>query len=182
MSDTVCAICHTRPVKGRERCEACLRYFRRNGYDRTASKVRAQHLRDGAVDGADKLPEGLPDDEVAAIRAAKAREAFVRWLMADTDHELRTLEDYRPAWMARAACRGQPTELFFPGRGQSTAPAKAICGRCPVAGECLDYAVVSRWYGLPLTGIWGGSSDRERRRARWPGDSSGIGARSAAPV
>lgn len=64
------------------------------------------------------------------------------------------------AWMADAACRGLDPALFHPGRGEDTTAAKAICARCPVRAECLDYAM-----GDPREkhGVWGGRSERERR-------------------
>jgi WhiB family redox-sensing transcriptional regulator len=71
----------------------------------------------------------------------------------------------RPAWMERGACRDRPDITFFPERGQSGAPAKAVCAECPVRRDCLDYAVT---HG-ERHGIWGGTSERERRRLRTPG-------------
>lgn len=65
-------------------------------------------------------------------------------------------------WMARAACAGADTNLFFPERGESTSEAKAICASCPVAGDCLDYALRTN----QRHGIWGGTSERDRRRSR----------------
>jgi WhiB family redox-sensing transcriptional regulator len=69
----------------------------------------------------------------------------------------------RPAWMAEAACKGEPVEIFIPSRGRSTVEAKAFCSRCPVRSECLAFALDQT--ELPL-GIWGGTSDRERKRLR----------------
>ena len=68
-------------------------------------------------------------------------------------------------WIERAACRGMDTELFYPGRGDDTSQAKATCQRCPVADECLDYALRlgEKW------GVWGGRSERERRSLRRDG-------------
>jgi WhiB family redox-sensing transcriptional regulator len=65
-----------------------------------------------------------------------------------------------PAWHARAACRGVDTEVFFPTRGESTDTARAVCARCPVAGDCRTAGHHEHH------GIWGGTSERERRRAR----------------
>jgi WhiB family redox-sensing transcriptional regulator len=72
----------------------------------------------------------------------------------------------RPPWQERALCRGQ-TELFFPERGASTEPAKAICDECPVRAECLDHALEGR----DRHGIWGGLSERQRRKLRVPLDT-----------
>ena len=65
------------------------------------------------------------------------------------------------AWQARAACKGT-TELFYPEVGASLAPAKAVCASCPVREACLDFALSHH----EQFGIWGGSSERERRRLR----------------
>jgi WhiB family redox-sensing transcriptional regulator len=67
-------------------------------------------------------------------------------------------------WRHRAACRDEDPELFFPvsdaGPGaQQAAKAKAVCARCPVQRECLNYAVE---LGLDH-GIFGGTTERERR-------------------
>jgi len=66
------------------------------------------------------------------------------------------------AFMNQGACNGTDPALFFPGRGESTTDAKAICARCPVRQECLDYALDH----TERFGIWGGLSERERRRIR----------------
>lgn len=71
------------------------------------------------------------------------------------------------AWMDAAECRGEDTELFFPAghRGEYTVQikeAKAVCGRCPVRGECLQAALGRR----EKHGIWGGLTDDERARRR----------------
>ena len=65
-------------------------------------------------------------------------------------------------WRSLAACRGLDTELFFPGRGESAPEATAACAACVVQAECRNYAVESR----QLFGIWGGTSERQRRRLR----------------
>lgn len=64
-------------------------------------------------------------------------------------------------WADRAACKGSDPDLFFVERGQSTAEAKTVCARCPVAGACLDYAV-RHHIGF---GVWGGKSARQREEA-----------------
>lgn len=66
------------------------------------------------------------------------------------------------AWQDYANCRGADADLFFPERGASTRKAKAICAECEVRQECLDYAIeIGEKFG-----IWGGMSERERRRVR----------------
>jgi len=66
------------------------------------------------------------------------------------------------AWQDRANCRGGVADLFFPERGASTRAAKAICRECHVREECLEFAIRSN----EKFGIWGGMSERERRRVR----------------
>lgn len=66
----------------------------------------------------------------------------------------------RERWMDLAACAQTDPEMFFPEKGGTARDAKKVCRGCPVAGECLAYALRrdERW------GIWGGLSERERRR------------------
>ena len=66
------------------------------------------------------------------------------------------------AWQDLANCRGADPDLFFPERGASTRTAKSICRECTVREECLEFAIVSS----EKFGIWGGLSERERRRIR----------------
>ena len=68
----------------------------------------------------------------------------------------------RPAWQLRAACRGRGVEEFFPPDGSSRVRASVMCGRCPVAKECLDYALEHP----SLKGVWAGTSERGRHRMR----------------
>lgn len=67
-----------------------------------------------------------------------------------------------PDWQERAACRETDPEAFFPEKGGSTREAKRICSRCEVKGECLEYALGHD----ERFGIWGGLSERERRRLK----------------
>ena len=52
--------------------------------------------------------------------------------------------------------------LEFPKRGASTREAKSVCAGCEVKDDCLEYALVNG----EKFGIWGGLSERERRRLR----------------
>lgn len=67
-----------------------------------------------------------------------------------------------PVWFDDANCLGTDPEAFFPEKGGSTRQAKAVCGRCDVAAECLDWALDSD----ERFGIFGGLSERERRRIK----------------
>lgn len=68
----------------------------------------------------------------------------------------------RQPWWADALCREYPDVAFFPGLGQSTAPAKDVCSRCLVRDECLAAAVELD----EPAGVWGGTSQPERRKLR----------------
>ena len=107
----------------------------------------------------------LPDDD-------DQRAALVARLMAPND----TLDDLpdiaqllaRPAWHARAACRGHPhAEWWFPERGDPpsyTTRAQAVCATCPVLDACRTYA---DGHSLAaLHGTWAGLTGRGRRTAR----------------
>ena len=65
-------------------------------------------------------------------------------------------------WQEEANCLGVDPDLFFPERGASTREAKEVCRGCVVRMECLEYALVNG----EKFGIWGGMSERERRRLR----------------
>jgi WhiB family redox-sensing transcriptional regulator len=65
-------------------------------------------------------------------------------------------------WQERALCAQTDPEAFFPEKGGSTREAKRICSGCEVRAECLDYALAHD----ERFGIWGGLSERERRRLR----------------
>jgi len=66
------------------------------------------------------------------------------------------------AFMAFGACRGVDPDVFFPDRGESLEPAKAVCAQCAVRDECLEFALLAG----ERFGVWGGTSERERRRIR----------------
>ena len=66
------------------------------------------------------------------------------------------------AWQERALCAQTDPEAFFPEKGGSTREAKRVCMSCEVRAECLDYALAKD----ERFGIWGGLSERERRRVK----------------
>ena len=66
------------------------------------------------------------------------------------------------AWQDQALCAQTDPEAFFPEKGGSTREAKKICTGCEVKAECLEYALAND----ERFGIWGGLSERERRRVR----------------
>ncbi len=72
-------------------------------------------------------------------------------------------------WAEQALCAQADPDTWFPeqGRHTLTAKAKRICAACPVRAECLDYALTGAdtWRGI-TTGIWGGTTPRERTQLR----------------
>ncbi len=65
-------------------------------------------------------------------------------------------------WQELANCLGVDPDLFFPERGASTREAKEVCRGCVVQADCLEFALDNG----EKFGIWGGMSERERRRIR----------------
>jgi WhiB family redox-sensing transcriptional regulator len=63
-------------------------------------------------------------------------------------------------WQERALCAQVDTDLFFPEKGGPTKEAKRVCFACEVRDECLEYALANE----ERFGIYGGKSERERRR------------------
>ena len=66
------------------------------------------------------------------------------------------------SWRLSALCAETDPEAFFPEKGGSTREAKRVCVGCDVRAECLEFALTND----ERFGIWGGLSERERRRLR----------------
>src|SRR3712207_3201700 len=66
------------------------------------------------------------------------------------------------SWRLDALCAETDPEAFFPEKGGSTREAKRVCSGCAVRAECLEFALTND----ERFGIWGGLSERERRRVR----------------
>ena len=79
-------------------------------------------------------------------------------------------------WVHRARCKDEDPELFFPigttgPAASQIAAAKAVCLRCDVRAECLEWAMATG----QDAGVWGGLSEEERRalrRARRRGEAT----------
>lgn len=65
-------------------------------------------------------------------------------------------------WMVSALCRDRPPAMFFPSDGVGVKAAQQVCASCPVRAACLEYALANDIEH----GVWGGASERERRRIR----------------
>ncbi len=71
-------------------------------------------------------------------------------------------DEAEPTWQDKALCAQTDPEAFFPEKGGSTREAKRVCRSCEVRAECLEYALEHD----ERFGIWGGLSERERRRLK----------------
>ena len=63
-------------------------------------------------------------------------------------------------WMSVGKCKDLSPSIFFPSDGVGVQAAQRICAECPVADDCLEYALEHHIDH----GVWGGCSERERRR------------------
>lgn len=63
-------------------------------------------------------------------------------------------------WRLRGACRGLDAAIFYPDDDDDAEQAKFVCHGCAVRVACLEYALLKR----EKAGVWGGSTERERRR------------------
>lgn len=120
-----------------------------NVITRVALQVDASdRVRNGQIGGRSTGGSHDPNGETK-------REGGQMKLPVATDPDDRTWQDY-------ANCLGVDPDLFFPERGASTREAKEVCRGCIVRAQCLEYALVNS----EKFGIWGGMSERERRRIR----------------
>jgi WhiB family redox-sensing transcriptional regulator len=71
-------------------------------------------------------------------------------------------DDGALGWQSEALCAQTDPEAFFPEKGGSTRDAKRICTSCDVRAQCLEYALQND----ERFGIWGGLSERERRKLK----------------
>lgn len=65
-------------------------------------------------------------------------------------------------WKALGNCRGRDTNFFYPENNRwAEVSAKKVCAGCPVFAQCMDWALAH-----DELGIWGGTTDRERRKIK----------------
>ena len=116
----------------------------------------------------------LPRARIATLAATRSRPARTERslvgpallhgalpLGGDVDRALSALSPLRSTeWMTRARCRDHPPAVFFPEDGARVEIARRICEACPVTDACLAYALVNHIDH----GVWGGTSERARRR------------------
>ena len=109
----------------------------------------------GMVGSAPHIPTG----PVPMAGGVRPQLSLVPGMPEHFEDDQETLEDQ---WQERALCAQTDPEAFFPEKGGSTREAKRICLGCEVRDECLDYALAHD----ERFGIWGGLSERERRRIK----------------
>ena len=81
----------------------------------------------------------------------------------DPDPETDTqLGEPAELWMRQANCRGVDPAAFFPSDVSGLETARRVCGGCSAKEECLEYALSNRLDH----GVWGGTSEEERRKLR----------------
>jgi WhiB family transcriptional regulator, redox-sensing transcriptional regulator len=97
-----------------------------------------------------------------AAQALNARSHLSLVTEAAVAFEPEPLSATTDQWQDRALCAQTDPEAFFPEKGGSTREAKKICLGCEVRNECLEYALAHD----ERFGIWGGLSERERRRLK----------------
>lgn len=152
-----------RPRPGQEHVTATRMAATRKLLDRTPVTRRDRY-------GNQAEPAWTPDADRRdrARKATNAQERAER-RAANRDDDLPTIDLVALAaqeWRTRAACRLLPddqTFIFWPGLGDTTtlAAARTVCLSCPVAQDCLDQALTNGEQG-----IWGGTSDKQRREMR----------------
>lgn len=110
--------------------------------------MTAEHLTDvQTVEVSQRVVETAP----AAGNVATGNTVEPRFVVPDGED-----------WQDYGNCLGVDPDLFFPERGASTREAKEVCRGCPVKVDCLEFALEN----VEKFGIWGGYSERERRRLR----------------
>lgn len=71
------------------------------------------------------------------------------------------------SWRATSSCRDTDPDLFFPvgttGPAlEQIAAAKRVCDTCDAKEPCLEFALTTN----QDSGVWGGTSEEERRKLR----------------
>ncbi|MCZ7526494.1 MAG: WhiB family transcriptional regulator [Acidimicrobiia bacterium] len=91
--------------------------------------------------------------------------------------DARSAESAVPEWMLSARCRDRSVSEFFPSDGVGVEAARRVCDACEVQAECREYALELRIDH----GVWGGTSERQRRRILRAGRREAREARIPAP-
>ncbi|MGO1320102.1 MAG: WhiB family transcriptional regulator [Galactobacter sp.] len=125
-----------------------------------SSHARPHELQDRIAPVTDlPTPEETPD-EATEDEFFEAQTSQKVWI--PLEGFVSEQEEGELGWQTEALCAQTDPEAFFPEKGGSTRDAKKVCSSCTVRQECLDYALDND----ERFGIWGGLSERERRRLR----------------
>jgi WhiB family transcriptional regulator, redox-sensing transcriptional regulator len=122
----------------------------------TAFLAAHDELLAGAPDQDDELLD--PPMELPPLNTGASTQAVWIGLPSHQDFD----DEGELGWQTDALCAQTDPEAFFPEKGGSTRDAKKVCGACNVRAQCLEYALSND----ERFGIWGGLSERERRRLR----------------
>lgn len=122
-------------------------------------EISVEQISVEQINGQDGSVTKIPVPELVAQEVETAGPRPALSLVTGFDELFDTIEDQ---WQERALCAQTDPEAFFPEKGGSTREAKRICLGCEVRDECLDYALAND----ERFGIWGGLSERERRRLK----------------
>ncbi|MEE1619946.1 WhiB family transcriptional regulator [Zafaria sp. Z1313] len=139
---------------------AAERYRAATGQDLEDQATAFLAAHESAAEALHEEAPVAPVRELHSGRAAEATPSTALWIGmpqfpgAEDEGEL--------GWQTEALCAQTDPEAFFPEKGGSTRDAKKVCGACNVRAECLEYALSND----ERFGIWGGLSERERRRLR----------------
>jgi WhiB family redox-sensing transcriptional regulator len=124
--------------------------------------VRAPHVNPNAIQHKKRMTQPCTNHtEPLPAKTAQISDAHLKDNLTNEGARDATIRS-DDAWMLRSRCRDMAPEIFFPYNGPGVAAAQRICTECTVRPECLDYALRNQIE----QGIWGGTSERERRRIR----------------
>jgi WhiB family redox-sensing transcriptional regulator len=107
-------------------------------------------------------PEELPVSSFASPFLTLLTESSVATAELKPQTPWTEVPSAEDGWRLDALCAETDPEAFFPEKGGSTREAKRVCLGCDVRAECLEFALTND----ERFGIWGGLSERERRRLR----------------
>jgi WhiB family redox-sensing transcriptional regulator len=100
---------------------------------------------------------------IVQLEAGPLEVVPVEGVPLELEHDVECSDDAEElGWQDRALCAQTDPEAFFPEKGGSTREAKKVCRSCEVRAECLEFALEND----ERFGIWGGMSERERRRLK----------------
>ena len=113
---------------------------------------RAWHLLSGRGERAYEQPERSPSPRRSSWQPSPE---------APSARVLGIPEGSAISWMTDGACIERQDVDWFPNESELGDEAKAICRGCRVTAACLEHALARHEYG-----VWGGTTERERRTLR----------------